>query len=117
MMKNHMSIQIGKEISPELILCVTPLSERIFPSITPKAIINIKDPSVLPILCWNEFIISAKSIPWAIPTKREAIINERKAFSFTAEIKTSNKSILIIKINIDLFLNLKFHFRHPLSYL
>jgi hypothetical protein len=51
--------------------------------------------------------MSGKSMPLAIPTKKEAIINERNALSFTADIKTSNKRILAIKINIDMYLNLR----------
>jgi hypothetical protein len=47
-------------------------------------------------------MISGKPMPLAIPTKREAIINEMKAFSFIADIKTSNKRILAIKINMDI---------------
>lgn len=94
-------------IITELIRCAAPLSERMFPNITPSAIIKIKEPKVLPIPCCREFRMSGNSMPLAIPTKKEAIINEMNALSFTADIKTSNKRILAIKINIDMYLNLK----------
>jgi predicted ATPase len=41
-------------------------------------------------------------MPLVIPTKKDAIINEMKALSFTADIKTSNKIIPAIKINMDI---------------
>ena len=52
-------------------------------------------------------MMSGNSMLFAIPTKKEAIISEMNALSFTADIKKSNKKILAIKINIDMPLNLK----------
>ncbi|MNQ88738.1 hypothetical protein D3C85_1040190 [compost metagenome] len=89
-------------IVTELIRCAAPLSDSRFPKITPKAIIRIKEPKVLPIPCCNELMMSGKCIPFVIPTKKEAIINEIKALSFTPEIKTSNKRMPAIRISMDI---------------
>jgi len=52
-------------------------------------------------------IISGKNMPFVIPTNKEASIKERKALSFTADIKTSNKTMLAINRSIDMEQNLK----------